>query len=150
MPDGTMHLVPPRRALRFVPAGTPNGERNTTTWRAGPDGDDRRGRNGPPAVSIWSPAQLGSFLDFAVTDRLGALYEVIALTGLRHGEPCGLRWPDLDLRRATLFPHPGPSRGTSRPKHAHDPSLARRRADNTGVSHPGAREWERQARGGRS
>lgn len=46
---------------------------------------------------IWSPSQLDTFLDFAGPDRLGAGYHLIAMTGLRRGEMCGLRWVDLDL-----------------------------------------------------
>ena len=50
----------------------------------------------------WEPAELGRFLDHAVTDRLGALYELIAMTGLRRGEAIGLRWSDIDLERGLL------------------------------------------------
>jgi integrase len=46
---------------------------------------------------VWSPEQVGRFLDFADVDRLGVLYRVILLRGLRRGEACGLRWSDLDL-----------------------------------------------------
>ncbi len=55
-----------------------------------------------PTVRPWEAAELGRFLDHAATDRLGALYEVIALTGLRRGEACGLRWQDVDLQRQRL------------------------------------------------
>jgi integrase len=34
--------------------------------------------------------------------RLGAVFEVMALTGLRRGEALGLRWDDVDLSRAML------------------------------------------------
>ncbi len=46
----------------------------------------------------WEPAQTAAFLEF-VTDageRLTALFEVAAYTGLRRGELCALRWSDLD------------------------------------------------------
>lgn len=55
-----------------------------------------------PKVSPWEPAELGRFLDHAATDPLGALYEVIAATGLRRGEALGLRWDDVDLERGLL------------------------------------------------
>ncbi|MCW2601690.1 MAG: Integrase [Frankiales bacterium] len=50
-----------------------------------------------PKVSPWQPAELGRFLDFAATDRLGAMFEVMAFAGLRRGEAVGLRWQDVDL-----------------------------------------------------
>lgn len=55
-----------------------------------------------PKVVPWEPAELGSFLDYAATDRLGALFEVMAMTGLRRGEAAGLRWDDVDLTRGVI------------------------------------------------
>lgn len=55
-----------------------------------------------PKPRPWEPAELGRFLDSAQTDRLGVLYEVIALTGLRRGEALALSWDDVDLDRARL------------------------------------------------
>jgi integrase len=49
-----------------------------------------------PKVHPWEADELGAFLDYAATDRLGAMYELIAMTGLRRGEACGLRWIDVD------------------------------------------------------
>ncbi len=37
------------------------------------------------------------------TDRLGAAYHLIASTGLRRGELCGLRWSDVDLDGGTII-----------------------------------------------
>ena len=45
----------------------------------------------------WEAADLGAFLDHAVGDPLGALYEVIAALALRRGEGCGMRWADVDF-----------------------------------------------------
>jgi integrase len=56
----------------------------------------------PPKVDPWQPAELGAFLDAAMGDRLGALYELMAMTGLRRGEACGLRWRDVDLRLGVI------------------------------------------------
>src|SRR5690606_8229669 len=56
----------------------------------------------PSPVMVWTPAQLGAFLDHAVTDRLYALYHLIAFRGLRRGEACGARWIDCDLDEGTL------------------------------------------------
>ena len=53
-------------------------------------------------VQPWEPDELGTFLDHAAHDRLGPLFEVIAMTGLRRGEACGLRWCDFDPERSRL------------------------------------------------
>jgi integrase len=55
-----------------------------------------------PKVRPWEPAEVGAFLDLAASDELGSLFEVAALTGLRRGELCGLRWIDVDLERQHL------------------------------------------------
>lgn len=55
-----------------------------------------------PPVAVWTAEQLGRFLDEAARDRLGPMLEVIALSGLRRGECCGMRWSDLDLDRGLL------------------------------------------------
>jgi integrase len=46
--------------------------------------------------------QLGRFLDAVGSDRLGALFELLAATGMRRGEGVGLRWSDVDLERRRL------------------------------------------------
>ncbi|MGI5274136.1 site-specific integrase [Nonomuraea sp. CA-218870] len=56
----------------------------------------------PSPVMVWTPAQLGAFLDYATTDRLYALYHLIAFRGLRRGEACGVRWVDVDLDEGVL------------------------------------------------
>jgi hypothetical protein len=58
-----------------------------------------------PPVAIWTPHQLGHFLDTITSDRLAPLYELVAATGMRRGEVCGLRWVDVDLRRRRLVVH---------------------------------------------
>lgn len=55
-----------------------------------------------PKVRPWEPADLGRFLDHAASDRLGPVFEVLAATGLRRGEACGLRWSDVDLATGRL------------------------------------------------
>ncbi|MEV7830470.1 Arm DNA-binding domain-containing protein [Streptomyces subrutilus] len=42
-----------------------------------------------PKVIPWEPVELGAFLDHIGTHRLGALFEVIAGTGLRRGRRAG-------------------------------------------------------------
>lgn len=55
-------------------------------------------------VEVWSPEQAGVFLEAASEHRLGALFELAILTGVRRGELVGLRWADVDLleRRITV------------------------------------------------
>jgi integrase len=50
----------------------------------------------------WEPEQVGTFLDVASEHRLGALYELAMLTGMRRGELIGMRWSDVDLPRRTV------------------------------------------------
>lgn len=55
-----------------------------------------------PKVRPWEAEELGTFLDAVGTDRLGALFEVSAMTGLRRGEVCGLRWDDVDMTNRSI------------------------------------------------
>jgi integrase len=50
----------------------------------------------PSAVMVWTPAQLGQFLDAAEGDRLYALFHVIAHHGLRRGEGVGQDWDNVN------------------------------------------------------
>jgi hypothetical protein len=45
----------------------------------------------PSPVMVWTPAHTRRFLQEAKAHRLFALYQLIALRGLRRGEACGLR-----------------------------------------------------------
>jgi len=72
----------------------------------------------PGPVMVWTPQQAGAFLDYATADRLSALYETVAATGVRRAEVCGLRWADVDLAAGVITvmatPHrdgPGSARG---------------------------------------
>jgi integrase len=56
----------------------------------------------PSPVMVWTPRQLGVFLDYAVRHRLYALFHLIAFRGLRRGEACGVRWVDVDFDEGTL------------------------------------------------
>ena len=51
----------------------------------------------PGPVMVWAPEQTGAFLDHAAGDRLAAMFETLAATGMRRAEACGLRREDTDL-----------------------------------------------------
>lgn len=51
---------------------------------------------------VWTFAQVDTFLTLARSDRLGAAYHLLATTGMRRGECCGLSWPDVDLEHGTV------------------------------------------------
>ena len=56
----------------------------------------------PPEMAWWRPDELRSFLAMTAHERLGPLFRVAAMTGMRRGEVCGLRWSELDLEKARL------------------------------------------------
>jgi integrase len=56
----------------------------------------------PPEMKVWTPAELRAFLDQTTEHPHGAMFRIAAMTGLRRGELCGLRWSDLDLDAARL------------------------------------------------
>jgi integrase len=53
----------------------------------------RRGRQ----TSVWTPEQLGAFLDSIADHRLYAYFHLIAVAGLRRGEALGLSWGSVDF-----------------------------------------------------
>ena len=53
-------------------------------------------------MHTWGPKQLEAFLAFTANDRLHALWQLLALTGMRRGEACGLRWCDCDLEQGRI------------------------------------------------
>ena len=50
----------------------------------------------------WNVDQLRSFVEVTAEDRLGPAWQLMATTGLRRAEVCGLRWSDVDLDRSRL------------------------------------------------
>jgi integrase len=57
-----------------------------------------------PEMQVWTPAQLNTFLASVDGSSHTAMLRTAALTGLRRGELCGLRWAavDLDAGRLTV------------------------------------------------
>jgi integrase len=55
-----------------------------------------------PEAMTWTPEQLARFLADTAGHPHGVLFRVAAMTGLRRGELCGLRWSDLDLAASRL------------------------------------------------
>jgi integrase len=56
----------------------------------------------PPEMTWWEPDELRAFLTSVASDELGALWRLAAMTGMRRGEVCGLRWSDVDLEAGRL------------------------------------------------
>ncbi len=64
-----------------------------------------------PEMAIWTTDELAAFLASTAGHHHAALFRLAAMTGLRRGEVCGLRWADVDLEAGTLVvrqnDHPG-------------------------------------------
>ena len=56
----------------------------------------------PPEMAWWRPDELRSFLAMTAHEPLGPLFRLAAMTGMRRGEVCGVRWSDVDLDKARL------------------------------------------------
>lgn len=52
--------------------------------------------------AVWAADELGAFLAATAETELYALWHTIAMTGLRRGEACGLRWSDIDPTNAQM------------------------------------------------
>jgi integrase len=75
------------QALAETPSG--RGDRAFLVWRSM--------TLRPFPVMVWTPADLGMFLDYAARHRLAPLFELAAATAMRRGELCGLPWSEVDL-----------------------------------------------------
>lgn len=70
--------------------------------RANPAAKVKRPTVRRPEMHTWTAAELATFLHSTQDDRLGPLWHLLALTGLRRGEALGLRWSDVDFDRGRL------------------------------------------------
>jgi integrase len=71
------------------------------TSRATPP-SPREVRAARPEFKTWSGQQLRAFLTAMVDDHYGALWHLLAATGVRRGEALGLRWADVDLANGRI------------------------------------------------
>lgn len=62
----------------------------------------RPARRATGGIKAWEAHELAQFLDVVKGIRLGPIWRLSAMTGMRRGEILGLRWQDLDLDRARL------------------------------------------------
>ena len=62
----------------------------------------RKKGDGTKEMKTWSAKQLKAFLESIAGRPPRALWHMIAMTGMRRGEACGLRWEDVDLEKARL------------------------------------------------
>ncbi len=70
--------------------------------RSNPATGVKRPRVRRPDMHTWSGAELAKFLKETRDDRMGPLWHVLALTGMRRGEALGLQWSDVDLDSGRL------------------------------------------------
>jgi integrase len=71
--------------------------------RTNPADDVKRPKVRRPDMHTWTAAELAAFLRATRDDRMGPLWHVLALTGLRRGEALGLSWSDVDFDRGRLM-----------------------------------------------
>lgn len=55
-----------------------------------------------PEMTVWTPAELRAFLDGVADHHHGPLFRLTAMTGMRRGEVCGVRWSDVDDANLTV------------------------------------------------
>lgn len=73
---------------------------DAVAWRRLPWNPARAVKAPSPAPSpmrTWTAEQTRVFLAAVARHRLGAVFQVLAVTGMRRGEALGLRWADVDL-----------------------------------------------------
>ncbi|MFI1563910.1 tyrosine recombinase XerC [Streptomyces sp. NPDC020490] len=56
----------------------------------------------PSPVMVWTPEQVGQFLDHVTDDRLFPLWHLITFRGLRRGEATAIPWTEVDLDQGLI------------------------------------------------
>ncbi|MFF9429388.1 site-specific integrase [Streptomyces sp. NPDC014746] len=59
----------------------------------------------PSPVMVWTPEQVGRFLDHVAEDRLFPLWHLITFRGLRRGEATAIPWTEVDLDQGFINNH---------------------------------------------
>lgn len=85
--------------VELTPAARPKG----LLWTAERVARWRETGKKPSPVMVWTPAQLGAFLDEAEGDRLYAFFHLIAHHGLRRGEGVGQEWAHFNAATKTIL-----------------------------------------------
>ncbi|MFJ4863435.1 tyrosine recombinase XerC [Streptomyces sp. NPDC088748] len=90
-----------RQLITFNPASwlelAPGGRPKAVLWTDQHVEHWRHTGEKPSPVMVWTPVQIGAFLDVAEKDRLYAFFHLIAFRGLRRGEGVGQDWVNVDL-----------------------------------------------------
>ncbi len=55
-----------------------------------------------PEMRFWTPGELQAFLLYMAEHRHFALFRLAAMTGMRRGEVCGLKWDAVDLEAGVV------------------------------------------------
>lgn len=91
-------IVNPATRLEMVQARRPK----ALLWTAAHVARWRETGVAPSAVMVWTPQQIGAFLDHAEGHRLFPIYYLISFRGLRRGEAVGQNNVDVDLDNLLL------------------------------------------------
>ena len=70
--------------------------------RTNPAASVKRPKVRRPEMHTWSKEELSTFLRATRPNRLGSLWHLLSMTGLRRGEAIGLGWADVDLEHGRL------------------------------------------------